>query len=639
MSGRWRWAVAILWAALASGAVAADPPKALVISTPPQMVLGEDEKVQVELKLGGTLSPGTQVQTRASAGQIADLAAGGRTMVGVYRPPDTLYPQVAILGAVAKVDGKTVVAFQPLPLFGVGDLPVQGKKGQLLTAKVGPLSFGPVRADRKGRASIRIKVPPGYDSATANGKRVELGEAPFKRILAIALEEQVAADGASTTGIQAMVVDKFGKPDPLARVFARVERGKVSPVAPIGPGLYSATYSAPVEIGNGTDKVMFGVVGEEISRDTVTLKLVRGAARKVNAWVDPATYEVGSPPPMVWVSVADAAGAPLDANVELSAETGKFGPNRKVGPGKYVASFSPPDQFGGRKELTIVATATTSGGAAVKREVALGLRPGKPNQVVVEGAHDGIADGHSHVSFSFRVLDRHGNPVPNAPVTVKADTGAAEPPQPTADGYTVRYVPPLSFEPTGASVTIQAEGNARAVLPIHLEPAHNLVLLGARAGYATNLASLRTPTVAVDVGARMMFLHPRLFATLGLGVSSSLPLQGETFPQDPTVRASLLIPSGSLQLQYRVPLGPFIAWAGAGPVLSVIFGRIAQDGSSERSERLLALGAEGSAGLGFRMGRTTIGLDGRYRHLPVQGVVVQGNAGGVLASLRFDVEL
>jgi hypothetical protein len=614
------------------------PQKGLVIVAPPNMVLGEQEKVQVELKLGGALTYGTQVQARASAGQVTDLAAGGRTMIGVYLPPATLFPQVAILGAVAKVDGKTVVAFQPLPLFGVGDLPVQGKKGQMLTAKVGPLSFGPVKADRTGHATIRIRVPPGYDSASANGKRVELGETPFKRILALALDEQVAADGASTTGIQALVVDKYGKPDPLARVFARVDRGKVTPVNPIGPGLYSTTYTAPAEVGNGSDKVLIGVVGEEVSRDTVTLKLVRGAARKVNAWVEPSTYEVGSPPPIVWVSVADAAGAALDANVELNADIGRFGPTRKMGPGKYVANFTPPDQYGGRKDVTITATAVTPGAGPVKREVALGLKPGKPNQVVVDGKYEGVADGHTGVSFAFRVLDRQGNPVPNAPVTVKADTGATEPPQPTVDGYTVRYVPPVSFEPMGASVTIQAEGNARAVLPIRLAASENLLMLGARAGYSTNLGSLQTPTVGVDIGVRLMFLNPRLFATLELAATSSLP--GARFSSDPTISSSVLIPSGALQAQYRVPVGDFILWGGAGPLVGVVFGRIQQEGSPERSERLLALGAEAAAGFGYRLfGRSTIGIDGRYRYLPVRGVVVQGAAGGVLASVRFDIEL
>jgi hypothetical protein len=164
-------------------------------------------------------------------------------------------------------------------------------------------------------------------------------------------------------------------------------------------------------------------------------------------------------------------------------------------------------------------------------------------------------------------------------------------------------------------------------------------MLGARAGYSTNLGSLQTPTVGVDVGARLLFLNPRAFATLELGAATSFPLQGQTFPTDPSITSSVFIPSGSLQLQYRVPLEPFTAWAGAGPVLAVVFGRIVQEGFPERTERLLALGAEAAAGFGLRMGRTTIGLDGRYRYLPVQGVVVQGAAGGVLASLRFDVEL
>jgi hypothetical protein len=636
--GRWLlWAAAI---AVAGAAPAQQPaPRPITIRVPSELVLGEDEKAPVEIEISGALAPGTKPRVRASAGEVADLAEGGRSMVGVYRPPSTLFPQVAILGAVGKVDGKTIVTFQPLPLYGIGDLPVSGKRGQALTVKVGPLTFGPVKAGRNGRATIRIKVPPGYDSATANGKRVELGESSFKRILAMSLEEQVAADGVSTTGIQAMVVDKYGKPDPLARVFARVERGKVSPVSPIGPGLYSATYTAPAEVGPGVDKVTFGVVGEEISRDVVTLKLVRGAARKVNAWVDPAYYQVGNPPPMVWVSVADAAGNPLDATVDLEAEVGKFGPPRKAGPGKYVAPFSPPDQFQGRTEVTIVASASTPGSTAVKREVTLGLKPGRPHQVRVEGKHEGVADGRTHVEIDVQVVDQNGNPIPSAPLTVKADQGRAEPPEPTPTGYTVRYVPPLSFEPVGAVVTIQSEGTTQAEMPIHLAPAENLVLLGARVGYQSNLASMRAPGLAASLGARLSFLHPRLFTALELGLISTWPLQPALPGSDPPVASSLFIPSGALMVQYRAPVGPFMASAGAGPVLALLLADVSQEGFPSRSERLLAVGVEGSLGLGIRMGRTTIGVDGRYRHLPVAGSVVQGNAGGVLGSLRFDLEL
>ena len=69
---------------------------------------------------------------------------------------------------------------------------------------------------------------------------------------------------------------------------------------------------------------------------------------------------------------------------------------------------------------------------------------------------------------------------------------------------------------------------------------------GKRLGVSPSAMSHAIRGLEEDIGVRLLFLNPRVFSTLELGVSSSLP--GQAFPTDPTISASVLIPSGSLQL-------------------------------------------------------------------------------------------
>src|SRR5207245_2183245 len=96
----------------------------VTIATVPNLVLGEQSQVNLEIRYRGKRDPAAPVRARASLGTIVDLTEAGRGMFGVYRPPATLYPQAAILGAALRINGASAVAWQILPLFGQGDLPV-----------------------------------------------------------------------------------------------------------------------------------------------------------------------------------------------------------------------------------------------------------------------------------------------------------------------------------------------------------------------------------------------------------------------------------------------------------------------------------------------------------------------------------
>lgn len=629
----------LLCALLSAGPAWAQVPK-LVIVAPDHLVLGEQTQGPLELKVNGVLDP-AGVRMRASVGTPADFTNAGKSVVGVFRTPETMSPQTAILGAVARIDGKPVVAWQTLPLYGVGDLPVTGAPGSSVTATIGPVLAGPVTLDRSGRGKVRIRVPPGYTQVIVGSRAMDLGEVPYKRILGVAIDDQVAADGFTTTALQVMVVDKFGKPDALAKVFFKADRGGVSPVRPVGLGLFAVTYTAPADVGNGVDAVECGIVGDDVSREKIPLKLVGGAPRKVRAWLEPASYVAGDPPPMMWVTIADAAGNPLDnAHLDFNVEAGKFGPPRRQSPGRYFVPFLPPDSFEGRSELKITAVATTPGGTPVTQEVTLGLKPGKPKRLRVDfDQESAVADGRTRLPITVKAVDAHGNHVPWANITATVDAGATEPPQKTDEGVVIHYHPPLAFEPVRAVVHLTTDGNVNADVPLDLLPAQNSWVIGLRGGYQSNLGSLRTPAVGLSIATRLRLLLPQLYVSLELGGLTGSRSWAIPDAGGPEVPVSLLVPTGGLHLRLRFDIGPLVGSIGGGPTAGVVLAAITPEGAPARSERLLVAGAEGSLGLGVRMGRVTLGVEGRYQHLPVQSTIVQGNAGGASGSVKLELEL
>ena len=84
---------------------------------------------------------------------------------------------------------------------------------------VGRTAAARVTLDGSGRGHARIRVPPGYSEAHVGARSVEIKSAPYNRILGVALDKRIAADGFASTVLQAMVVNERGEPDASASVF------------------------------------------------------------------------------------------------------------------------------------------------------------------------------------------------------------------------------------------------------------------------------------------------------------------------------------------------------------------------------------------------------------------------------------
>ncbi|MFZ5471902.1 MAG: hypothetical protein ACOZIN_20925 [Myxococcota bacterium] len=88
----------------------------------------------------------------------------------VYTPPDTRYPQTALLLFWREEEEAPEATVVRLPLWGRTDLMVQTEPGAIVHIELGPARFGPVPSDPAGHATLTVEVPPGVNEARVLGE-------------------------------------------------------------------------------------------------------------------------------------------------------------------------------------------------------------------------------------------------------------------------------------------------------------------------------------------------------------------------------------------------------------------------------------------------------------------------------------
>jgi hypothetical protein len=154
-----------------SGAAVAAVPE--VRATPARVVLGQDKAVALEVQV----PEGTgAVRALASSGSFAQQAVeGGALREFQWTPPDIRYPLSAVLLFWVEVpQGPPEVAVVCIPLLGRTTLPVSTDPGAQVVIDIAGAHFGPVKADRRGRALVPVEVPPGVKEAHVLATRGEL---------------------------------------------------------------------------------------------------------------------------------------------------------------------------------------------------------------------------------------------------------------------------------------------------------------------------------------------------------------------------------------------------------------------------------------------------------------------------------
>ncbi|WP_164020156.1 hypothetical protein [Pyxidicoccus trucidator] len=170
---------------LAAPLARAAPPGVTVSWTPERVVLGQDSRVALKVRVPKGSGP---VRGAASSGTFTrERVEGGEVRVFEWTPPPVRYPLVAVLAfwvedgaplpgvapskAEAAGSGPSEVGVVRIPLLGKTQLDVSTDAGASVVVEVDGKHFGPVKADDRGRARVPVEVPPGVLSASVLATR------------------------------------------------------------------------------------------------------------------------------------------------------------------------------------------------------------------------------------------------------------------------------------------------------------------------------------------------------------------------------------------------------------------------------------------------------------------------------------
>jgi hypothetical protein len=352
---RSRWLVA----ALLLGATSARAATLTVQDGP--VVLGKTESSSVVILVDE--APGTEGAPLRLSVNVGAFSEPTRFAPGRYRatytPPSTRFPQMALVAVWRETAADVRPDFLRLPLLGMARVPVTARPGAKVRVRLGAETFGPVQADRHGRAEVPVLVPPGSSQCDVilKDRRGELVRhvpvevPPYNRLTAALVPHAAPADGRSE--VQLFVFyDLSGAEVPPERVRVTPSAGAVS-LRHAARGLYTFAYTTPAGAAAPSVSFAVSIAGDPTARATAVLSL-RGAppppppARSSPA---PARVVVTTPATplrpgasaLVDVLVLDASGAGLPGlDVSATANGDPLPAAAPRGDGHYELRFTAP---------------------------------------------------------------------------------------------------------------------------------------------------------------------------------------------------------------------------------------------------------------------------------------------------------
>lgn len=589
-------------------------------SDPPSVLLGTQKETTIAIDINPADAAVSDVRVYTSVGAIsAPQPAGPGKYTATFTAPEQYFPHLAIIGAVASVNGTPQTGHLVVRLLGQGDLAVKGKPNSDVSVVIGDRTFGPVKTDKSGQATVRVEVAPGYSVATAGAQRIPLEPVPFSRILAIPLRNGAAADGKTATGVQIFAVTERGEPLANAPLVLKVDLGEISKAQALERGVYGAFYKAPVGSGGRTSTVVATLLKQKASMSKFDLAIAAANASQLKVAIDPPVFVAGGQPPVVRVSVLDERGVPVTGEPAFSCDVGSFSAMREASPGSYEVTLTLPDKLPDQREVPIKVT-LRAGDKEVTESATLTLKPDAPQKVALHAdVKDLVASSGDAVPIEVEISDRFGNPVDGLTLEGKAKLGQLEAIKQTGRGkYVAQYIPPESYTPTRDTVLIKPrDADESAELSFALKAKERVLAVGAHLGFSSNFVALFAPMVAIDVTLRGGNLLPGALLALELGglynygqtEVTTGPLAGQQFQHHLAALPLALI--AGYQLNFMDDFGVL---AGIGGVAEYDYRMVADDQSHQ-----LSLGALAQLGFTWRLGPGELALKARYNYGGMQG--------------------
>lgn len=610
---RSRWLVAALLLGAASARAAT-----LTVQDGP-VVLGKTESSSVVILVDeGPGTEGAPLRLSVNVGAFSEPTrfAPGRYRA-TYTPPSTRFPQMALVAVWRETAADVRPDFLRLPLLGMARVPVTARPGAKVRVRLGAETFGPVQADRHGRAEVPVLVPPGSsqcdvilkDRRGELVKHVPVEVPPYNRLTAALVPHAAPADGRSE--VQLFVFyDLGGAEVPAERVRVAPSVGAVS-LRHAARGLYTFAYTTPAGTAGASVSFAVSIAGDPTARATAVLSLRGTPPPPARSSPVPARVLVTTPPTpirpgasaLVDVLVLDASGSGLPG-LAVSATAN----------GEPLPAAAPRGD--GHYELRFTAPAAPPPGGAVQIEA--------------------VAQHPDTFAFGTAKLQVEAPPAPPPP-----PRPAAVRPAPP-DARVVRVAPePRPPVPAPLADADRDDGD-------HLSPAPRRsagaaprrdpgrFLAGVTGGYAAS------PGVASGLrpGAELWVPFRVGDARLGVGVHAGVGTASSTASNDTgTLRSTVdaaFVPV-ALKLGYELyGQGRFSLTLGAGPVAA--YARF-RSSLTSTSDQAVGLGWTGfvDAGWGLGPGVAVLGLS--YGSAVVNTVDYRIDPGGFSAALGYRVRV
>ncbi len=314
-----------------SSVVAASSGQIWVKVYPPRLVMGKITHAQLE----ATFPRGSkQVVFFASHGRVSNVAMQSATRATAeYEAPDGYIPRVDIVAALATVNGEKRWGFAAVLLVGQGEAELKTKPDAEATIRIGEKQFGPVLADKRGKATIRVEVPPGVRFGhDVRGRPVDLHVPYTARTAIFAETRRIRLNEVQPVELFGVVVSTDGTLDESSALEIVADRGEVVNFQPIGGGAFTAQYYPPDD-REGQIHLEAFVGGDE---------------------APPASIEMSLVPPSLWFESfaidTNTEEAPVDEPVEAKPRRRRVFLTPKVGFGlntQLIGAFQAALDFGG----------------------------------------------------------------------------------------------------------------------------------------------------------------------------------------------------------------------------------------------------------------------------------------------------
>ncbi len=600
---------------------------ALDASAQPPFAVAGGAGATVELTADGPVELSTNVGTLS-----APEPAGPGKWRARFTPPPQRFPQVALIFILQPATGAR--RWLALPIHGSDTLKLTTKPSAQVELTIGEARFTGT-ADRLGKLQVPVVVAPGIRSASvrsvdrlgnARVKTLDLDPPPFQRVRLVPLSKDAASwADARPLPLELFAVEPTGAPA-KAEPLLSADEGQARLEAPLAPGVWAASYTAPEKVGDGKALVRAELKDAPGSRGEAELPVRGGPPASLKVVATPPRYVAGSAAPIeVELSALDAKGNVVEVPGDFSADLGTV---TRSADGKR-ASLKLPDFFEGKSHVTL------SAGAASAQ---VALVPGQPANGQIAFPNRTVRAGDAPQRGEVLLHDSYGNPVTGETLAVEAQQGKVAATGERAPGrYELLYdagepslegVDQVNVRPAGSPLTLSSQ-----LTLLRYRPSWG-ISAGVFGSGVSNASALVGGGGSAEVALTVARLPLELLALVGYNLYGPLRVErpSDNVYNEGAPRA--LLAGGGLR--YSLPLSPRVALhasAAGGWMNASLKMAVRESGTDklvwEGEEAQARLWVRGAAGVALALGpgRVMAQLELCYARGPATGLL-DGNLGG-----------